>query len=64
MPSTRTEMRPVKYHYADSFACTYVISVAAASVAETVTYPLGNWTLVYCILINRLINFHSSFLFN
>lgn len=42
MPSTRTEMRPVKYHYADSFWCTYVISVAAASVAETVTYPLGN----------------------
>lgn len=55
MPSTRTEMRPVKYHYADSFWCTYVISVAAASVAETVTYPLGN-DLFYSILINRLIN--------
>ncbi|XP_055600616.1 mitochondrial uncoupling protein 4-like isoform X2 [Uranotaenia lowii] len=39
-PSTRTEMRPVKYHYADSFWCTYLISVFAASIAETVTYPL------------------------
>lgn len=38
--STRTEMRPVKYHYADSFWCTYLISVFAASIAETVTYPL------------------------
>jgi solute carrier family 25 uncoupling protein 27 len=28
-------MRPVKYHYADSFMCTYVISVFAAMVAET-----------------------------
>lgn len=36
----RTEMRPVKYHYADSFWCTYLISVFAASIAETVTYPL------------------------
>jgi solute carrier family 25 uncoupling protein 27 len=33
-------MRPVHPHYADSFWATYVISVAAASVAETVTYPL------------------------
>lgn len=33
-------MRPVKYHYADSFWCTYLISVFAASIAETVTYPL------------------------
>lgn len=34
-------MRPVRpYHYADSFVATYIISVAAASVAETVTYPL------------------------
>lgn len=38
--TTRTEMRPVKYHYADSFWCTYLISVFAASIAETVTYPL------------------------
>uniref|UniRef100_A0A7M5ECL1 Mitochondrial uncoupling protein n=2 Tax=Anopheles funestus TaxID=62324 RepID=A0A7M5ECL1_ANOFN len=36
----RTEMRPVKYHYADSFWCTYLVSVFAASIAETVTYPL------------------------
>lgn len=34
-------MRPVRpAHYADSFWCTYAISVAAASVAETATYPL------------------------
>jgi solute carrier family 25 uncoupling protein 27 len=34
-------MRPVRpAHYADSFWCTYVISVAAACVAETATYPL------------------------
>jgi solute carrier family 25 (mitochondrial uncoupling protein), member 27 len=34
-------MRPVRpAHYADSFVATYIISVAAASVAETATYPL------------------------
>ena len=33
-------MRPVKYNYADSFWCTYIVSVFAASIAETVTYPL------------------------
>ncbi|GAB0096756.1 mitochondrial uncoupling protein 4 [Sergentomyia squamirostris] len=38
--TTRTEMRPVKYHYADSFLCTYVVSVIAANMAELVTYPL------------------------
>lgn len=38
--STRTEMRPVKYHYADTFWCTYIISVVSASAAELVTYPL------------------------
>lgn len=38
--TTRTEMRPVKYNYADSFWATYLISVFAASIAETVTYPL------------------------
>uniref|UniRef100_A0A1B0FYA3 Uncharacterized protein n=1 Tax=Phlebotomus papatasi TaxID=29031 RepID=A0A1B0FYA3_PHLPP len=47
--TTRTEMRPVKYHYADSFLCTYVVSVIAANMAElvlpddcvvAVTYPL------------------------
>lgn len=32
--STRTEMRPVKYHYADTFWCTYIISVVSANVAE------------------------------
>ncbi|CRL00728.1 CLUMA_CG013984, isoform B [Clunio marinus] len=41
MPLTRTEMRPVRpAHYADSFWATYIISVAAASVAEFATYPL------------------------
>ncbi|XP_067642042.1 mitochondrial uncoupling protein 4 isoform X2 [Eurosta solidaginis] len=38
--STRNQMRPVKYDYADSFACTYVVSVVAASIAELATYPL------------------------
>lgn len=38
--ATRTEMRPVKYHYADTFWCTYIVSVAAANVAEFATYPL------------------------
>lgn len=34
-------MRPVRpAHYADSFWCTYIISVGAAFVAETATYPL------------------------
>lgn len=37
---TRTEMRPVKYHYADTFWCTYIVSVLSANIAETVTYPL------------------------
>ncbi|KAH8387468.1 hypothetical protein KR093_007277, partial [Drosophila rubida] len=38
--SGRHQLRPVKYDYADSFACTYVVSVVAASIAEMVTYPL------------------------
>lgn len=38
--SGRHQLRPVKYDYADSFACTYVVSVVAASIAELVTYPL------------------------
>lgn len=38
--STRNQMRPVKYDYADSLACTYVVSVVSASVAELATYPL------------------------
>jgi len=33
-------MRPVKYHYADTFWCTYIVSVLSASIAEAVTYPL------------------------
>ncbi|KAM7349381.1 uncoupling protein 4A isoform 1-T4 [Cochliomyia hominivorax] len=37
---TRNQLRPVKFDYADSFACTYVVSVVAASNAELVTYPL------------------------
>lgn len=37
---TRNQLRPVKYDYADSFACTYVVSVVAASIAELATYPL------------------------
>ncbi|XP_053950035.1 mitochondrial uncoupling protein 4 isoform X1 [Anastrepha ludens] len=38
--TTRNQLRPVKYDYADSFACTYVVSVVAASIAELATYPL------------------------
>ncbi|XP_068158664.1 mitochondrial uncoupling protein 4 isoform X1 [Drosophila tropicalis] len=38
--SGRHQLRPVKYDYADSFACTYIVSVVAASIAELVTYPL------------------------
>ncbi|XP_037933893.1 mitochondrial uncoupling protein 4-like isoform X2 [Teleopsis dalmanni] len=37
---TRNQMRPVKFDYADSFACTYIVSVFAASIAEVATYPL------------------------
>ncbi|XP_055300961.1 mitochondrial uncoupling protein 4 [Sitodiplosis mosellana] len=37
---TRKEMRPVKYHYADTFWCTYIISVVSANIAELATYPL------------------------
>lgn len=36
---TRNEMRPVKYHYADSFWCTYIISVISANIAEMGMYP-------------------------
>lgn len=35
-----TRTAPRQTHYADTFIGTYVISVAAASVAETATYPL------------------------
>jgi hypothetical protein len=39
--SARNELRPVRpAHYADTFWATYIISVAAASVAEFATYPL------------------------
>lgn len=39
--ANRNELRPVRpAHYADTFWATYIISVAAASVAETATYPL------------------------
>lgn len=40
IPPTRNEMRPVRFNYADTVWCTYIVSVAAASVAETCTYPL------------------------
>lgn len=33
-PISRKEMRPVKYHYADTFWCTYIISVISANIAE------------------------------
>lgn len=33
-PIRPKEMRPVKYHYADSFWCTYIISVVSANIAE------------------------------
>lgn len=39
-PSPRNQLRPVKFDYADSFACTYAVSVVAASIAELATYPL------------------------
>lgn len=40
-PITRKELIPVRpAHYADTFVGIYVISVAAASVAEIATYPL------------------------
>lgn len=37
-PVTRNEMRPVKYHYADTFWCTYIISVVSANIAELGVY--------------------------
>lgn len=37
-PVTRNEMRPVKYHYADTFWCTYAISVVSANIAELGVY--------------------------
>ncbi|XP_055373149.1 mitochondrial uncoupling protein 4 [Condylostylus longicornis] len=38
--STRNQMRPVRYNYADSFVFTYIVSIVAACNAELVTYPL------------------------
>lgn len=38
--SPRNQLRPVKFDYADSLACTYAVSVVAASIAELATYPL------------------------
>lgn len=38
--ATRNQLRPYKYDYADSFACTYIVSVIGAANAELVTYPL------------------------
>ncbi|XP_055600629.1 mitochondrial uncoupling protein 4-like [Uranotaenia lowii] len=35
-----TEKSPVKYNYADTIWCTYIVSVIAASIAEMFTYPL------------------------
>lgn len=51
-PVTRNEMRPVKYHYADTFWCTYIISVVSANIAE-----LG-------IYLCSMISFNSKFLRN
>lgn len=36
VPTTkqRNQLRPVKYHYADTFWCTYIISVISANIAE------------------------------
>lgn len=36
---TRNQLRPV-LSFADSFACTYIVSVIGAANAELVTYPL------------------------
>lgn len=44
-PVTRNEMRPVKYHYADTFWCTYVISVVSANIAELGRFPIETPTI-------------------
>lgn len=38
--STKPEQTLTKYRFVDSIACTYIVSVFAASIAELVTYPL------------------------
>lgn len=57
--STRTEMRPVKYHYADTFWCTYIVSVLSANVAELgkfsmffLSFEPDSWQIVLLTLIN------------
>lgn len=40
MVHSSTPPGPITKHYADSFWCTYIVSVVAASVAEVLTYPL------------------------
>lgn len=34
VPQQRNQLRPVKYHVADTFWCTYIISVTSANIAE------------------------------
>lgn len=51
-PSMRKEMRPVKYHYADTFWCTYIISVVSANIAELGKYEANE--------PNRMIMFVNS----
>lgn len=52
-PISRKEMRPVKYHYADTFWCTYIISVISANIAELGKYPESvysmKWQQIHCI---------------
>lgn len=42
-PSTRTSLRPVRFHYADSFWCTYIVSVVSANIAELGELPAMRW---------------------
>lgn len=38
VPQQRNQLRPVKYHIADTFWCTYIISVISANIAELGTF--------------------------
>lgn len=60
-PVTRKEMRPVKYHYADSFWCTYIISVVSANIAEMGKLLGGSsWPLHVRRIFNMCVCSHIS----
>ncbi|XP_054284363.1 mitochondrial uncoupling protein 4 isoform X2 [Macrosteles quadrilineatus] len=40
IPTAIPPPKPAPYNYADTFWCTYLVSVVAASIAEMLTYPL------------------------